>query len=486
MIGDGALTGGMAFEGLNNAGIERSNILVILNDNNMAIDPNHGALKDYLMDITTSKTWNRFKEDTWKILGVFSKIGPDARRMVQTLENAVKHMILKQSNLFESLHFRYFGPVDGHDVIHLVKILEDMKKIEGPKLLHILTKKGKGVHLAEMHQTAYHAPGKFDKVTGEIIEEEPPGFPPKYQDVFGHTLLELARMNPKIMGITPAMLAGSSMTFMMEEMPDRTFDVGIAEQHAVTFSAGLAAQGFIPFCNIYSTFMQRAFDQVIHDIALQKLPVIFCLDRGGLVGTDGPTHHGSFDLAYMRIIPNMIVSAPMNEEELRNLMFTAQEANHGPFAIRYPRGQGVMTDWRRPFASIPIGKGRLIADGSDVAVLSVGHPGNLVIKAFQILEKEGIKPAHYDMRFVKPLDEVILHDVFTRFKKIITVEDGTIAGGFGSAVIEFMVQNNYSSTLRMLGIPDEFIEQGTQRQLYRECGFDPEGIARAVREISLT
>ena len=427
VIGDGALTGGMAFEGLNNAGIERSNILVILNDNNMAIDPNHGALKDYLMDITTSKTWNRFKKDTWKILGVFSKIGPDARRMVQTLENAIKHMILKQSNLFESLHFRYFGPVDGHDVMHLVKILEDMKKIDGPKLLHILTKKGKGVHLAEMHQTAYHAPGKFDKVTGEITEEEPLGFPPKYQDVFGHTLLELARMNPKIMGITPAMLAGSSMTFMMEEMPDRTFDVGIAEQHAVTFSAGLAAQGFIPFCNIYSTFMQRAFDQVIHDIALQKLPVIFCLDRGGLVGTDGPTHHGSFDLAYMRIIPNMIVSAPMNEEELRNLMFTAQEADHGPFAIRYPRGQGVMTDWRRPFAGIPIGTGRMIADGSEIAVLSVGHPGNLVVKAFQILEKEGIKPAHYDMRFIKPLDEIILHDVFTRFKKIVTVEDGTIA-----------------------------------------------------------
>ncbi len=485
VTGDGALTGGMAFEGLNNAGIERSNILVILNDNNMAIDPNHGALNDYLMDITTSRTWNRFKKDTWKILGVFSKIGPDARRMVQTLENAIKHMILKQSNLFESLHFRYFGPVDGHDVIHLVKILEDMKKIDGPKLLHILTKKGKGMPLAEINQTVYHAPGKFDKVTGEIIDVEPSGFPPKYQDVFGLTLLELARLNPKIMGITPAMLVGSSMTFMKEEMPDRTFDVGIAEQHAVTFSAGLAVQGFIPFCNIYSSFMQRAFDQVIHDIALQKLPVVFCLDRGGLVGTDGPTHHGSFDLAYMRIIPDMIVSAPMNEEELRNLMFTAQEKNHGPFAIRYPRGQGVMTVWRRPFAIIPIGKGRMITDGSEVAVLSVGHPGNFVMKAFRILEKEGIKPAHYDMRFIKPLDETILHDVFARFKKIITVEDGTIAGGFGSAVAEFMVHNNYSSTLRMLGIPDEFVEQGTQRQLYRECGFDPESIANAVREISL-
>jgi 1-deoxy-D-xylulose-5-phosphate synthase len=481
VIGDGALTGGMAFEGLNNAGIERSNLLVILNDNNMAIDPNHGALNDYLLDITTSKTWNRVKDDTWKILGFLSKIGPDARRMVQTLENAIKHMILKQSNLFESLHFRYFGPVDGHDVLHLVKILQDMKGIEGPKLLHILTKKGKGVPLAEENQTAYHAPGKFDKVTGQLLDEEPTGFPPKYQEVFGHTLLELARANPLIMGITPAMLAGSSMNLMKDEMPDRTFDVGIAEQHAVTFSAGLATQGFIPFCNIYSSFMQRAFDQVIHDIALQKLPVVFCLDRGGLVGSDGPTHHGSFDIAFMRIIPNMIVAAPMNEEELRNMMYTAQEANHGPFVIRYPRGQGVMTDWRRPFASIPVGKGRMIADGETVAVLSVGHPGNHVVKAFKILEKEGIRPAHFDMRFIKPLDAELLHVIFARFNRIITVEDGTVAGGFGSAVSEFMANNRYTPELRMLGIPDEFVEHGTQRQLYRECGFDPEGIAAAIR-----
>ena len=484
VIGDGALTGGMAFEGLNNAGIERSNLLVILNDNNMAIDPNHGALNDYLMDITTSRTWNRFKDDTWKILGFLSKIGPDARRMVQTLENAIKSMILKQSNLFEALHFRYFGPVDGHDVIHLVKILQDMKQIEGPKVLHILTKKGKGVPLAEENQTAYHAPGKFDKVTGELIDEEPAGFPPKYQDVFGHTLLELARANPKIMGITPAMLAGSSMNLMKEEMPDRTFDVGIAEQHAVTFSAGLATQGFIPFCNIYSSFMQRAFDQVIHDIALQKLPVVFCLDRGGLVGSDGPTHHGSFDIAYMRIIPNMIVSAPMDEVELRNLMFTAQEANHGPFVIRYPRGQGMLTDWRRPFASIPVGRGRMIADGSGIAVLSVGHPGNHVVKAFKLLEKEAIQPAHYDMRFIKPMDEELLHSVFSRFGKIITVEDGTVTGGFGSAVAEFMVNNGYSASIRILGIPDKFIEHGTQRQLYRECGYDPEGIAAAIRDMA--
>jgi 1-deoxy-D-xylulose-5-phosphate synthase len=391
-------------------------------------------------------------------------------------------MILKQSNLFESMKFRYFGPVDGHDVIHLTKILQDMKQIEGPKLLHVLTKKGKGVHLAEVNQTAYHAPGKFDKVTGKIFEEESAGFPPKYQDVFGQTLLELARMNPKIMGITPAMPSGSSMTFMMEAMPERTFDVGIAEQHAVTFSAGLAARGFIPFCNIYSSFMQRAYDQVIHDIALQKLPVVFCLDRGGLVGTDGPTHHGAFDLAYMRIIPDIIVSAPMNEQELRNLMFTAQQGNLGPFAIRYPRGQGVMTDWRKPFENIPVGKGRLIADGAEVAVLSIGHPGNFVVKAFQILAKEGIRPAHYDMRFVKPLDTALLHEIFTRFPNIITVEDGTIVGGFGSAIAEFMVRHRYNASLRMLGIPDEFIEQGTQRQLYRECGFDADSIVAAVRE----
>ncbi len=484
IIGDGALTGGMAFEGLNNAGIERSNLLVILNDNNMAIDPNHGALTDYLMDITTSRTWNRFKDDTWKILGVLNKIGPDARRMAQTLENAIKHTILKQSNLFESLKFRYFGPVDGHDVIHLVKILKDMQNIDGPKILHVLTQKGKGFEQAELHQTVFHAPGKFNKVTGEILEEEADGFPPKYQDVFGITLLELAEQNDRIMGITPAMPTGCSLTYMMEKMPDRTFDVGIAEQHAVTFSAGLAAQGMIPFCNIYSSFMQRAYDQVIHDVALQNLQVIFCLDRGGLVGTDGPTHHGSFDLSYMRLVPNLIVSAPMNEEELRNLMYTAQLENHGPFVIRYPRGQGVMTDWRRPFKAIPVGKGRILSEGTGVAILSIGHPGNLVVKALRTVAAEGLQPAHYDLRFVKPLDEELLHEVFKKFDKIITVEDNAIVGGFGSAVAEFMVQHGYRSELRMLGIPDRFIEQGTQRQLYKECGYDPDSIAAAIRELA--
>lgn len=483
IIGDGALTGGMAFEGLNNAGIERSNLLVILNDNNMAIDPNRGAIKDYLMDITTSRSWNRFKNDSWKILGVISRIGPDARRMAQTLEDAIKHTILKQSNLFESLKFRYFGPVDGHDVIHLVKILKDMQNIHGPKVLHVLTQKGKGFEQAELHQTTFHAPGRFDKVTGEILEEEVAGFPPKYQDVFGLTLLELAEQNDRIMGVTPAMPTGCSLTYMMEKMPDRTFDVGIAEQHAVTFSAGLAAQGMIPFCNIYSSFMQRAFDQVIHDVALQKLQVVFCLDRGGLVGTDGPTHHGSFDLSYMRLIPDLIVSAPMNEEELRNLMYTAQLENHGAFVIRYPRGPGVMPDWKRPFQAIPVGKGRLISEGTGLAILSIGHPGNLVVKAVRDVGKEGLQPAHFDFRFVKPLDEELLHEIFRNFGKVLTVEDNTIVGGFGSAVAEFMVRHGYHAELRMLGIPDRFIEQGTQRQLYRECGFDPESIAGAIREL---
>lgn len=482
VIGDGALTGGMAFEGLNNAGIEKSNLLVILNDNNMAIDPNRGALSNYLLDITTSKTYNRFKDDAWKALGVISRIGPDARRMVQTLENAVKSMILKQSNLFEALNFRYFGPVDGHDVIHLTKVLKDLQKINGPKVLHIITKKGKGFKQAELHQTAWHAPRKFDKKTGEM-EAEPTGFPPKYQDVFGWTLLELAEKNEKIVGITPAMPTGSSMTFMMEKLPERTFDVGIAEQHAVTFSAGLATQGMIPFCNIYSSFIQRAYDQVIHDVALQKLPVVFCLDRGGLVGADGPTHHGAYDLAFMRIVPNMTVAAPMNEEELRNLMYTVQLKDHGPFTIRYPRGKGVMPDWRKPFAEIPIGKGRVIREGEKVAVLSIGHPGNLVVSAMKKLDEEKIHPAHYDLRFVKPLDEELLRSVFSAFNAIITVEDGTIKGGFGSAVLEFANQEGYSGSVRILGIPDRYIEHGTQRQLFKECGFDTDSIADTIRQM---
>ena len=483
IIGDGALTGGIAFEGLNNAGIERSNLLVILNDNNMAIDPNRGALKDYLLDITTSKTYNRFKDETWKALGIISRIGPDTRKMVQRVENAIKHMVLKQSNLFEALKFRYFGPVDGHDVVHLSKVLNDLRNINGPKLLHVITTKGKGFEKAEIHQTTFHAPGKFDRLTGEILDNEPRGFPINYQDVFGLTLLELAEQNDRIMGVTPAMPTGCSMNFMMEKMPERTFDVGIAEQHAVTFSAGLATQGLIPFCNIYSSFIQRAFDQVIHDVALQKLSVVFCLDRGGLVGADGPTHHGAYDLAFMRIIPDMIVSAPMDEEELRNLMFTAQLKPQGPFVIRYPRGKGVIPDWQRPFRELLIGQGRIIQEGERVAILSIGHPGNWVVQACKTLNKEGKSPAHYDLRFVKPLDEALLHLVFSKFNRIITIEDGTIRGGFGSAVLEFMTENHYHAEIRILGIPDRFIEHGTQRQLFKECGLETENIVDTVNSL---
>ncbi len=484
VIGDGALTGGLAFEGLNNAGSEKSNLLVILNDNNIAIDPNAGAIKEYLVDITTSKTYNRFRNDIWNILGALSKLGPNAQKYAQQIEHGVKSMFLKQSNMFESLNFRYFGPVDGHDILHLTDILKDMKHIQGPKLLHVKTKKGKGFAQAELNQTAFHSPGKFDKETGRILsvsrEEKKP---PRFQDVFGNTLLELARKNEKIIGITPAMPTGSSMKIMMEEIPERTYDVGIAEQHAVTFSAGLAIEGMVPFCNIYSSFMQRSFDQAIHDVALQNLPVVFCLDRGGLVGDDGPTHHGVFDLAFMRAIPNMIVSAPMNEEELRNLMYTAQVKNHGPFSIRYPRGRGVLADWKKSFREIPVGKGRLVRKGTDIAILSIGTAGNLAANAIDLLEDSHISAAHYDMRFVKPLDEDLLHKVFKRFKQVLTIEDGAINGGFGSAVLEFMADHGYQCHVKRLGVPDRFIEHGTQAELYKECNFDPESIASTIQSL---
>ena len=485
VIGDGAMTAGMAFEGLNNAGIEKSDLLVILNDNNMAIDPNVGALKEYLLDITTSKTYNKFKDEIWNILGKISKLGPNAQELASKLESGIKSTVLKHSNLFEAMNFRYFGPIDGHDVVYLTRVLNDMRRIPGPKLLHCITTKGKGFKQAELNQTRFHAPGMFDKNTGEILSKVHRGKRPlNYQDIFGHTILELARQNDKIVGITPAMPTGCSLNIMMNEMPDRTFDVGIAEQHAVTFSAGMAAEGLVPFCNIYSSFMQRAYDQVIHDVALQNLHVVFCLDRGGLVGTDGATHHGFFDLVYMRTLPNMVVSAPMNEIELRDLMYTAQlDKNSGPFSIRYPRGPGVLADWKEPFCEIQVGKGRIIRQGNDVAILSIGHPGNFVVEATAQLEKEGISAAHYDMRFVKPLDEEILHHVFTHFDRIITVEDGILKGGFGSAIIEFMSDNNYNSRVKRLGIPDYFVEQGTQEELFRECGFDSEGIIAAAREI---
>jgi 1-deoxy-D-xylulose-5-phosphate synthase len=486
VIGDGAMTAGMAFEGLNHAGFINSDMLVVLNDNCMSIDPNVGALNEYLTDITTSHTYNKVKDDIWKLLGKISKFGPNAQEIASKVENAIKTTLLHQSNLFESLKFRYFGPVDGHDVIRVKKILEDLKDIPGPKILHCLTVKGKGYKFSEEgDQTVWHSPGLFDKDTGKIIKVVPnEPQPPKYQDVFGNTMVELAEQNPKIMGITPAMPSGCSLNIMMKAMPDRAFDVGIAEQHAVTFSAGLATQGLIPFCNIYSSFMQRAYDQVVHDVALQNLHVVFCLDRGGLAGADGPTHHGAYDLAYFRCIPNMIVSAPMNEEELRNLMYTAQlDEVKGPFSIRYPRGNGVMPDWKRPFQKIEIGKGRKVTDGHELAILSIGHIGNYAVKAINELAKQGLSIAHYDMRFVKPIDEKLLHEVFGKFNKIITIEDGCIMGGMGSAVIEFMSDNGYSAKIKRLGIPDRIIEHGEQKELYAECGYDDKAIIAAVHEL---
>lgn len=487
VIGDGAMTAGMAFEALNHAGHLKANLLVILNDNQMSIDPNVGALKDYLLDISTSYTYNKIKDELWNWLGKLKKLGPIAQELASKLENAIKAAILHQSNLFEALGFRYFGPVDGHDVIRLVQVLNDIKNIQGPILLHVLTKKGKGYKFSEEgDETFWHAPGIFNKETGELVKVIPPKpQPPKYQDVFGYTIVELAEQNPKIVGITPAMPTGCSLNIMMKAMPERAFDVGIAEQHAVTFSAGLATQGYIPFCNIYSSFMQRAYDQVIHDVALQKLKVIFCLDRGGLVGADGPTHHGVFDLAYFRCIPNMIVAAPMNEIELRNMMYTATlEEIQQPFSIRYPRGNGVLTDWKKPFEKIEIGKGRKIRDGKDICFLSIGHVGNFVVDAIKKLEeKYNISPAHYDMRFVKPLDEDLLNEALSNYPIIITIEDGTIIGGLGSAVLEFAADNHYKNDIIRLGIPDQFIEHGEPMELYEECGISPNKIVEKVLEI---
>jgi 1-deoxy-D-xylulose-5-phosphate synthase len=486
VIGDGALTGGIAFEGLNHAGVSDTNLLIILNDNCMSIDPNVGALKDYLTDITTSRTYNKLKDEVWNMLGKLSAFGKSAQEIVSKVENGIKSTLLKESNLFESLNLRYFGPVDGHDVNHMVTILRDLKNIKGPKILHCVTVKGKGYGPAETgNATTWHAPGKFDKITGEIhkkVHEKPQA--PKYQDVFGHTLVELARKNKKIIGITPAMPSGSSLNIMMKEMPERAFDVGIAEQHAVTFSAGLATQGLIPFCNIYSSFMQRAYDQVVHDVCIQNLPVNFCLDRAGFAGADGPTHHGAYDIAFFRCLPNIIVSAPMNEAELRNLMYTAQlPRNEKAFSIRYPRGQGVMPEWRTEMQEIAIGTGRKLREGNELAILSLGHVGNYAAEVCDRLEKQSIQVGHYDMRFAKPLDEQMLHDIFLRYKKILTVEDGSIQGGFGSAIIEFMADNNYLAEIKRLGIPDAVIEHGEQTELQSECGFDTDGIERAVCEL---
>ena len=484
VIGDGSMTAGLAFEGLNHAGSEDTNLLIILNDNCMSIDPAVGALKEYLTDIATSKTYNRVKNKVWKILGKISKFGPNAQKVAQKVEGAIKSSLLGESNYFESLNFRYFGPIDGHDVKHLVEVMEDLKHIPGPKILHCITQKGKGFKPAEDGDTTkWHAPGLFNKETGEIISPKKKKTPPKYQDVFGDTIIELAKENASIVGVTPAMLSGSSLTKMLSVMPDRVFDVGIAEQHAVTFSAGLATQGMIPFCNIYSTFMQRSYDQLIHDVALQNLDVVFCLDRGGFVGADGATHHGVYDIAFLRCIPNMTVSAPMNEQELRNLMYTAQLPNKGPFSIRYPRGNGVMLDWETPLEEIEIGKGRRIKDGEEIAILSIGITGNFVVEADKDFIKEGLDIAHFDMRFVKPIDKELLHTIFQKFDKVITIEDACLQGGFGSAVIEFMVDNNYKSELVRLGVPDEFINHGTQQQLYTECYFDIGAIKESVHKL---
>ncbi len=493
VIGDGAMTAGLAFEAMNHAGVADADMLVILNDNCMSIDPNVGALKEYLTDITTSQTYNKLKDDVWKLLGKLPVGKTFSRAMAHKLTDGIKGMVNSKSNLFEALKLRYFGPIDGHNITKLVDTLQDLKNIPGPKILHIVTVKGKGYDLAEKDQTLWHAPGLFDKITGQIQKKKfdlPQ--PMKYQDVFGYTIIELAEKNKKIFGITPAMPSGSSLKYMMAKMPDRAFDVGIAEQHAVTVSAGMATQGMKVFCNIYSSFMQRAYDMVVHDVAIQKLPVVFCLDRAGLVGEDGPTHHGCYDIAFMRCIPNLIVAAPMNERELRNMMFTAQlDTLQLPIVIRYPRGEGVMPDLQKdtmatkyPFEEIEIGKGRKLKDGENIAILSFGHPGNFAAAAIRDVKADGINAAHYDMRFAKPLDEAMLHEVFAKFNKIITVEDGTVVGGFGSAVLEFMNAHGYKADVKILGIPDRLVEHGSPKQLYDEIGIDANGIAEVLREMS--
>jgi 1-deoxy-D-xylulose-5-phosphate synthase len=485
VIGDGSMTAGMAFEAMNHAGVADADVLVILNDNCMSIDPNVGALKEYLTDISTSHTYNKLKDEIWNTLGKLPRGGNFTRKIASKLEHSIKGFINKRSNLFESMQMRYFGPIDGHNITKLVDTLKDLRDIPGPKLLHIITTKGKGYALAEKDQTKWHAPGLFDKLTGEIYKKtyETPQ-PPKYQDVFGKTLIELAEKNDKIFGITPAMPSGSSLKFMMDVMPHRAIDVGICEQHAVTLSAGMATQGLKVFCNIYSSFMQRAYDQVVHDVAIQNLPVVFCLDRAGLVGDDGATHHGAYDIPYMRCIPNMIVSSPMNESELRNLMFTAQlEKTNQPFVIRYPRGEGMMPAWQTEMQEIVIGKGRKLKSGRDIAILSFGHPGNFASQAIRNLKADGIDPAHYDMRFAKPLDEEMLHEVFSNYQKIITVEDGTVVGGIGSAILEFMSQHGYHSTVKILGIPDRIVEHGSQKELHHECHYDAESIVETAREM---
>lgn len=481
VIGDGSMTGGMAFEALNHAGFANANILVILNDNNMAIDANVGALNQYLMDITTSKAYNKLKDDVWNFLGKLSKFGPNTQTLAQKIENGIKAIVLKESNLFESLKFRYFGPIDGHDVFHLVRTIQDLKEIKGPKLLHIKTQKGKGFKPAEESQTQWHAPRKFNKDTGEMVAMPDASLsPPKFQDVFGETLLELAELDSRIVGVTPAMGSGCSMNILMEALPHRAFDVGIAEQHAVTLSAGMAIDGLIPFCNIYSSFMQRAYDQVIHDVALQHLPVIFCLDRGGLVGADGATHHGVFDIAFMRAIPGIIVSSPIDEHDLRNLMFTAYKSGK-PFVIRYPRGNGSLIDWKNPMQVYEIGRSEKVREGSDIAILSFGPLGNVAKQAADdVAIKTGKQATVYNMRFAKPLDIECIKKVCKSYKTIITIEDGVVLGGFGSAILEQCALYEFKGTVHRLGIPDDFVTHGTQEELYAQCKLDKISISQLI------
>lgn len=481
VIGDGAMTGGLAMEALNNAGVSDTNLLVVLNDNGISIDKSVGALREYFINIVTSRFYKKLKDKIWVLMGGNTRYGANSREVVKQLTKAVKNTLFNNCNLFEAFNFRYLGPVDGHDVMKLVKLFQDLKDIPGPKLLHVITVKGKGFEKAEKQQILFHAPGKFDKRTGEIMETGGKDKPVRYQDVFGETIIELAGENDRIVGITPAMLTGCSLNEMKKLMPQRVFDVGIAEEHAVTFSAGMATQGFIPFCNIYSSFMQRAYDQVIHDVALQKLQVVMCLDRAGLVGEDGPTHHGVFDLAYFNAVPGLTIAVPMNGHELRNMMYSAQLPGKGPSVIRYPRGACACTEWRLPFEELKTGKGRQVSAGTETAILTLGHPGNFAIEAVARLQQDGITAAHYDMRFLKPIDEEILHEVFKSYKNVITVEDGTLKGGFGSTVLGFMNNNNYHSKVICLGVPDEFIPHGKLQELYSFCGFDAEGIVKAVK-----
>lgn len=484
VIGDGSMSGGLAFEGLNNASSTPNNLLIILNDNNMAIDRSVGGMKQYLLNLQTSAGYNRFRYKVSKLLSKWGLWNDEGRKRWIRFNNSLKSLLAQQQNVFEGMNIRYFGPIDGHDVNALTKVLKDIKDMEGPKLLHIHTTKGKGFEPAEKAATEWHAPGKFDKETGERIISDTEGLPPLFQDVFGETLLELAKENEKIVGVTPAMPSGCSMNILMKAMPDRGFDVGIAEGHAVTFSGGMAKDGLLPFCNIYSSFMQRAYDNVIHDVAIQKLNVVLCLDRAGLVGQDGPTHHGAFDLAYMRPIPNLTVASPLNEHELRKMMYTAQLPNQGPFVIRYPRGRGVLPEWKCPLEAIEIGKGRLLKEGNDIAVLTLGPIGNTAQQAIAKAEKQSGKSiAHYDLRFLKPLDEELLHEVGKKFKKIVTLEDGVLKGGMGSAILEFMADHGYTPTVKRIGIPDKFVQHGKPEELYQICGMDSQSIEKVLLSI---